>query len=572
MGLLLTSTAPLFAQEKDPYSDYSHLWEKEGKKKKKKKGKSADLTPVSTPAPILSKDSTDLSSINLSDSVRMDSVSTVSSDSLQNFEVLADSLDTATIPADTTDVSSDNLEAEDPFEEAGDIVPKEKKPAAASNDFRAGMPGSEPKNSINAGVGFTNISGQYHVGLTLSPEFNFGKVGFGLHVPLLYGLDDKKIRTEIFKGGVGPLRLIRYVRYGTQKRDPYYFRLGELDQVMMGFGSLVNNYTNSSSYEKRKFGLHYDLNYRGIVGLEGMYSDFDARSLNLFAIRPYVRPLATTGIPVVSTLEIGTTFIKDKDQTKIPTSDSTSTTYTFTEPGIGAFGIDAGITVVNVPFIQIDLFGGYSKLNVSSQVLRDTVTTFAALLGAADVLTDGFNNGSGISAGVNFRFHFIANVLDVDMRIERLSYKDHYLPQFFDTSYELNKDLRILNLGSAEKQGGIYGSLTGHIIQKVKLGGSLMIPDDISATSPAFVRLHADLERVGDKISLHGSYVKGNLATLKDAFKLDENSLAKVRFIYHMNKYVMAGVDYYWAFALDENGAYKATSFVSPYFGVSFEF
>ena len=99
-----------------------------------------------------------------------------------------------------------------------------------------------------------------------------------------------------------------------------------------------------------------------------------------------------------------------------------------------------------------------------------------------------------------------------------------------------------------------------------------MIPDDISDTSPALVRLHADMERLANKISLHGSYVKGNLATLKDAFKFDENSLAKVRFIYHINKFLMAGIDYYWAFALDENGAYKATSYVSPYFGVSIEF
>ncbi len=227
---------------------------------------------------------------------------------------------------------------------------------------------------------------------------------------------------------------------------------------------------------------------------------------------------------------------------------------------------------LKVPFIQIDLFGGFSKLNVSSQVLRDAVTALAAQPGASDVLTDGFKNGQGISVGVNFRFHFIADILSTDLRIERLNYKDHYLPQFFDTSYELNKDLRILSLGSSEKKGGIYGSLTGHIINKVRLGGSLMIPDDISDTSPALVRLHADMERLANKISLHTSYVKGNLATLKDAFKFDENSLAKVRFIYHLNKFLTAGIDYYWAFALDENGAYKATSYVSPYFGVSIEF
>ncbi len=543
----------LKAQEEDAYADYSYLWEDTKKKKKKKKEKPAQVTPevIATPtepAPIQEITTAPVDSVQISP---MESINPVLDTLNQNS------------PPITEDITAE------PTEE--DIVPKEKKSAAPSNDFRAGLPGSEPKSTINASLGYTNIAGENFVGLTLAPEFNFGKVGLGLHIPILYNLNAQEIRTEIFEDGVGPARLIRYVRYGTQKRDPYYFLIGELDNIMMGFGGLVNNYSNTTSYEKRKLGLHFDVNYRGLGGIEGMYSDFDPSSLNLFAIRPYVRPLATTGIPVASTLEIGATYLTDKDQTKIQTSDSTSTKYIFTEPGISAFNIDAGITVLQVPFIQIDIFGGFSKLNVSSQPLIDAVAAIATLPGASDAATDGFKNGQGFSVGVNFRFHFIADILSTDVRIERLSFKDHFIPQFFDTSYELNKDLRILNLGSAEKQGGMYGSLTGHIIQKVKLGGSLMIPDNISASSPALVRLHADVERLANKISLHGSYVKGNLATLKDAFKFDENSLAKVRFVYHMNKFLTAGVDYYWAFAIDENGAYKATSYVSPYFGVSIE-
>jgi hypothetical protein len=103
----------------------------------------------------------------------------------------------------------------------------------------------------------------------------------------------------------------------------------------------------------------------------------------------------------------------------------------------------------------------------------------------------------------------------------------------------------------------------------VQLGGSILLPDDVSETAPAVVRLNADVDRLGDKVSIHGSYVKGNLSTLKDAFKLDERSLAKVRFIYHLNRFLAAGVDYYWAFAPTADGSYKATQYISPYFGVS---
>ena len=307
----------------------------------------------------------------------------------------------------------------------------------ATEDFRAGLPGLDPANYFSGGFTYANVGGESLVGLTLSPEFKLGKVGIGLNVPLLYSLDDNSFRSEIFTDGIGVARLITYVRYGVQKADPVYIKVGQLDNTMIGFGSLVNNYTNSTSYEKRKIGLHYDVNIKGMYGIEGMYSDFDPASLNLLVLRPYVRPLASTGIPIVKTLEFGATYVRDGDQTDIPVTDETSTKYTFTEPGISAFGLDMGVTLLRVPFIQIDLFAGYSKLNVESDVLTTTLTNSFNATGEPSQMSDGFSNGSGISAGVNFRMHFIADIFSTDVRIERLNYNEHYLPQFFDGAYEI---------------------------------------------------------------------------------------------------------------------------------------
>ena len=174
-----------------------------------------------------------------------------------------------------------------------------------------------------------------------------------------------------------------------------------------------------------------------------------------------------------------------------------------------------GVTLLRVPFIQIDLFANYSKLDVASDTLRQV----AALLSGEN----NFASGSGFSAGLNFRMHFIADVMSTDIRIERLTYQDNYLPQFFDASYEINKDARIFSLVDAPKMSGIYGSLTGHILQKVELGGSLLIPDEISDTSPAVVQVRGNMERLADKYSIYASYVKGNLTDLGDAFKLGTN-------------------------------------------------
>lgn len=551
--------------EEDPFSDYSYLWEDTKKKKKDKKKK----TKEEQPAKEMAADST------LSEPVPapIDSVQDVST-------IPADStvLEEPVVAVDSTQLEEEPLEpattAQDSIKQANKAAKREarkekQKDKEPAKDFRAGLPPPNAGSSINGGITYTNIDGQDYVGLVLAPELKFGKVGVGIDVPILYGLDDKKVRTEMFEDGVGALRLLRYVRYGQQKVDPFYVKVGDLGGTMIGYGGLVNNYTNSVSYEKRKVGLHYDFNVKGLAGIEGMYSDFDPASFNLFVIRPYVRPLSWTFIPIARTLEIGTTILSDHDQTAIIGADATHSTYSFTEEGIGAFSMDMGLTLLSVPFIQIDLFANYSKLNVETTALKDTLSVLQTA-GAVNMPSDSFEKGSGVSAGFNFRFNFIADLLSTDIRIERLSYTDYYLPQFFDAAYEIDKDSKILSLASAEKMKGIYGSLNGHVLKKLILGGSLMIPDDISETAPAVVTLNADVDRLFNKFSMHAKYYKGGLTDLSDAFTLDERSLAKIRFVYHLNKFIVAGADYFYSFTPTEHG-YTTTKYVSPYFGVSIQ-
>lgn len=552
-------------KEADPYDDYSHLWEEDDKKKKnKKKDTNSPITSIDT----LKQTSIPLDSLN--QSLSLDSIETPS-ESVPNVVIPLIPLDTLKPDTVQQEQPQQEIPAEEPVEEVKEEKPKkEKKQRDTSNDppvqdFRAPLSASsDAGGNFTGGLTFTQIGDENFVGMVLSPEFAIGKVGVGMNIPILYGLESKKIRTEIFKDGVGVARLIRYIRYGRQKTDPVYVKVGELSGTMIGYGGLVNQYTNSTSYEKRKVGAHIDLNYQGLFGIEGMYSDFDPASKNLLALRPYVRPLAKTGIPIAKTLELGALFISDKDQTDIPTSDSTSFNYEYTGQGVKAFGLDMGITVLRVPFVQIDLFATYSNLTIENDSLNAEAMR--------QLGNSSFKTGKGSSAGVNFRFHFIADVLSTDVRIERLSYSDYYIPQFFNASYEINKDARIASLVSTRKKSGVYGSLTGHIMQTIKLGGSLLIPDQISAEAPAVVQVNADAERVADKFTLNASYIKGDLTNLSDAFKLDERSLAKVRFIYHMNKFLAVGLDYYWSFAPTADGSYKATKYVMPYFGVSIDF
>jgi hypothetical protein len=603
----------------DPYSDYSHLWDDDAGKKKKNKSKNEPAQTNPQPAIVAQDTIPDQQQLQPTDSTQTDQqeqapeqtpteINVPDSTQQQPIESISQ---TDTIPDEPLEMVTDTIPDQTPMvqdtipqepeqpqiepeeqptqevEETPEVqeetsVEKEKKTKEkkekkgfsfsdiepVQGDFRGSSGGDAGGGTINGGVTFTVIDDQYYAGMTLQPEFSIWKIGVGLNVPILFNIQDQTFRKEIYQDGVGLARMITYLRFGKQKQDPIYVRVGELNGIMIGFGGLVNNYTNSTSFEKRKVGLHYDVNFKGLIGLEGMYSDFDPTSSNLMVTRPYIRPLGFLSVPVVRTLEIGASFVKDRDQTAIPLSDSTFTSYNFTGgDGISAFGIDAGINLVSIPFINIDAFFNYGRLDLATGGLQDSIDMITP--DAGSLLSDGYADGTGSSYGVNFRFNFIADVLKTDVRIERLSYTEHYLPQFFDFSYELNKDARIFATTVAEQKSGIYGSLTGHILQTIQLGGSLMIPDQISEETPAVVQVNANAERVADKFSLQGTYLKGNLADLADAFKLDERSITKVRFIYHMNKFLAVGLDYYWAFTPVGDGSYKATKYVSPYFGLS---
>ena len=70
---------------------------------------------------------------------------------------------------------------------------------------------------------------------------------------------------------------------------------------------------------------------------------------------------------------------------------------------------------------------------------------------------------------------------------------------------------------------------------------------------------------------MNAQYYKGGLADLGDAFTLDERSQVKVRFSYHLNKFLVTGMDYFWSWTRSENG-FEKTQYASPFFGLNIQF
>lgn len=426
------------------------------------------------------------------------------------------------------------------------------------SDFKSAF---DQENIFNANLGVTNIDGKSYFGLRIQPEFSFGKIGLGLDIPLLFDLESGGIRSEEFKHGAGILRMIRFLRYGNKNTDPIYIKVGDLTGERLGFGALVGNYTNATSFERRKVGVSASILIKELVGLELIYSDlsFDG-STKMLGIRPFVKPFANSDIPIIKTMEIGASLVTDHDNYEEEGASQITTKYS--RNGINAASLDLGFSLLKTSMLNLRLDAQYSRLSKNDLL-------------AADNPSVNYDNGTGFAIGIETDFRFIANTIYMNARIERQWYGDNYIPQFFNFAYEINKDARLSELLTATSSQGIFGTLSAEILKVVKIGGSLLIPDDIDSNDPnsrrAILGLDLETKQIG-KFKARGTYVKAGLNDLGDAFTLDERSLANLIVTYKIGKFMEAGVDYQWTFAADETGNFKATNQVRPYFGVSIDF
>lgn len=433
-------------------------------------------------------------------------------------------------------------------------------------------------NSLGAYFGYTNIGGESVIGFRVQPDLQIGKLGVGLDIPVQYSITNKEFRTEEFKDGVGLLRMIRFLSWGTKKQDDYYIKVGDLTGSFLGYGMLINNYSNSISVDKRKIGVDLDFCFGKMWGIEVLYSDVNVKSLNLLGIRPYIRPLGKTGIPIIKTFDIGVQYVTDRDRTgNMLSTDMSSNHNTFIGAGgVNAEALDMGVTLLNMPMVRLQAFGSAARLERNksaklAQVLQDSVNGHASAEYIMDVQNYEKNGaGYGLSAGLDFKFKFLGNILRLDARAERLWYTNNFIPHFFDVSYEMNKDARIMEAVTAKAQKGYYAELGLMVLSKIMVSGGLLMPDNMGPNNPALLRLVMDGSKISKSIVLEGEYVKGGLTSFNDVITLDERSLVSVRAAYKLMKMFCVGVDYNWTW-VNVGGKFKPSSYWAPYVGVKLD-
>jgi hypothetical protein len=420
----------------------------------------------------------------------------------------------------------------------------------------AAAKGGGTEGAVKGGVGMTWIDGEAYYLVSLAPEIAFGKFGIGLDLNLHISSKDQKIRTEDFDETYDYLRIIRYLRYGS-KGDEFYIRLGALDYSRLGHGFILYNYKNSPSFDNRKIGAEFDLDF-GKWGLETVYGDFAGASV--LGMRGYTRPLQFTpakSIPILGNLEIGATVASDvrrdaRDTSLVITGTDTSAA---NSGAMTIVGVDLGLPLLRLPVIDLTYYLDYAKI---------------------------LNYGHGFATGLEANFSFLGAIKMFSKFERRFGESNYFMPAYFDAFYELeryqstpgNFHSKAQTLATTLSQGpGYFGSLLIDVLGTIQVEGSYQ-KLDLQPTSGA---MHLGMN-TGNKIPLvmvSAGYDKRNIIDNKDVFTLDQRSLLYAEVGYKPYPFMIVSTLYTWTYAPEKNAdgdvtGYKPQKRITP--KVSFVF
>ena len=168
---------------------------------------------------------------------------------------------------------------------------------------------SSQSSSVQGAFGAVTIDGKIWNQLALRPLLPFGKLSIAFDI-VLYIDQNGNIYDEGWDFSNGEkikntiIDKIYYVRYGTTQNQNY-FKIGALDNVFMGYGILLNNYSNSLLYPQvRKVGLEFKFNALG-TKVHGFTNDFK-ENFGLTGLR--------ISAPVPYGFDLGVSWVGDRNQ------------------------------------------------------------------------------------------------------------------------------------------------------------------------------------------------------------------------------------------------------------------
>ena len=226
------------------------------------------------------------------------------------------------LPVEESDMPQD-IDEEVPIpEEPEPIQPEEEvyKPEPEQPTTVAEVPKPAAKKSskpygMGLGLGSVTIGDKIYNQIALRPEVKFGKLAVALDIAI-YMDEQGNIRKNEWDEFTDYLDKFYYVRW-AQQDDPFFAKLGAMDNVTLGYGILMSGYSNTTEYPQiRKVGIHTGMKI-GDLGWEAFIANAkEITGPGLIAGRLSYRPIKK--LP----LTLGGTIVTDLYPYKgLPDSD-----------------------------------------------------------------------------------------------------------------------------------------------------------------------------------------------------------------------------------------------------------
>lgn len=343
--------------------------------------------------------------------------------------------------------------------------------------------------NVDGAVGATIVDGELVNSIGIRPEFVIGKLGIRLDLSLYIDADGQ-IKDEYWDEPGDYLEKIYFIRWG-QKGDPFYIKGGQLDNVTLGYGLLVNNYANSVEYPNRiRVGIQLGIDKEnwGFDAFQNNFRELDNKG-SLYGVRGFYRP-----IPI---LEVGATWASDNDQFAnvsfredvknakgIVQAEQTKTTlsgFLNEDPAISGFVLDAAVPIIRQQSLNLTVYTQYAKL---------------------------MDYGYGLTPiGAKLQISLLS------ARAELRRFGKEFVSEYFDRTYELNRSSLVNSNGnySAETKEQIIANF-----QKTTNGyfgeASFTIPQILVATA-AFSDMLGNKDTNGKSIHDQSLYAEADLNT-----------------------------------------------------------
>ena len=311
-------------------------------------------------------------------------------------------------------------------------------------------------------LGSVTINGLTYSKAVIQPNFNLGRVKFGLYLPIIYtsdmfnpddwyhpngndewsfGIDKgwKEHPVDAAIDAVSDFALkVKFFEYGRQLEDPFFVKIGNVNDMTLGHGLIMRNYANDKEFPSiRRVGLNFGVDLK-IIGIEALTNDLADLQNGIYGGRFYFRPIP--GFKLAFGLS-GVVDIAPFSQVK--KSDGTIDTDvadTYGNPMLIGAGLDLDLPIIQTGLLSIRLFADaaaeteYLRGSLTPDV-GDPITGLAVNLLYNDTGSFSFDNLNnwGAAAGV------MGRLLMIDFRLEYRYYKGIFKPALFDSTYDKNR-------------------------------------------------------------------------------------------------------------------------------------